>query len=112
MAISSLNADELINISYNYGCLFNLEKKETDEIKKILIEKGRKEFYIFKYIAKCKNFLILDEKNKYTMEVPIRKERTFMEEINKKCFIKILKRKTKEKTLYENEVIALVKVFY
>ena len=112
MAISSLNANELINISYDYGLLFNLKKEEMEEIKKILIEKGRKEFYIFKYIAKCKNFLILDEKNKFTMEVPTKAERTFMEEINKKCYIKIIKRKTKKNILYENEVYALVKVFY
>lgn len=112
MAISSLTANELINIPNDYGHLFNLKKNEIEEIKNILIEKGRKEFYIYKYIAKCKNFLILDEGLKFTMEVPTRAERLFMEEINKKCYIKILKRKTIKSTLYENEVKAIVKVFY
>ena len=112
MAISSLTANELINISNDYGHLFNLKKEEIQEIKKILIEKGRKEFYIFKYIAKCKNFLILDNGIKFIMEVPARAERTFMEEINKKCYIKIIKRRTKKNELFENEIMTMVEVFY
>ena len=112
MAISSLNANELINISSDYGHLFNLKKDEVEEIKKILIEKGRKDFYIFKYIAKCKNFLILDNGIKFIMEVPAVAERLFLEELNKKCYIKIIKRRTKKNTLYENEIMTMVKVFY
>ena len=112
MAISSLTANELINISNDYGHLYNLKKEEIEEIKKILIEKGRKEFYIFRYIAKVKNFLITSENNKFTMEVPTVKERHFMEDLNKKCYLKILKRRTKKNNIYENEVYALVKVYY
>ena len=112
MAISLLTAEELINISNDFGRLFNLKENEIDEIKKILIEKGRKDFYIYKYIAKCKNFLILDEGLKFTMEVPTRSERLFMEKLNRSCYIKIIKRKTIKSTLYENEVKAMVKVYY
>ena len=112
MAISSLTANELINISNDYGHLYNLKKEEIEEIKKILIEKGRKEFYIFRYIAKVKNFLITSENNKFTMEVPTIKERHFMEDLNRKCYLKILKRRTKKNNIYENEVYALVKVYY
>ena len=112
MAISSLTANELINISDDYGRLFNLKKNEIEEIKNILIEKGKKEFYIYKYIAKCKNFLILDEGIKFTMEVPTVAERLFMEELNKKCYIKIIKRTTIKNSLFKNEVKAIVKVYY
>ena len=98
MAVSSLTVNELINISYDYGHLYNLKKEEIEEIKKILIEKGRKEFYIFRYIAKVKNFLITSENNKFTMEVPTVKERHFMEDLNRKCYLKILKRRTKKIT--------------
>ena len=112
MAVSSLTANEIINISNDYGHLYNLKKEEIDEIKKILIEKGRKEFYIFRYIAKVKNFLITSENNKFTMEVPTVKERHFMEDLNRKCYLKILKRRTKKNNIYENEVYALVKVYY
>ena len=112
MAVSSLTANEIINISNDYGSIYGLKKEEIDEIKKILIEKGRKEFYIFRYIAKVKNFLILSENNKFTMQVPTVKERHFMEDLNRKCYIKIIKRKTKKNEIYKNEVYALVKVFY
>ena len=96
MAISSLTANKLINISNDYGHLYNLKKEEIEEIKNILIEKGRKEFYIFRYIAKYKNFLISSENNKFVIEVPTVAERHFMEDLNKKCYIKIIKRRTKK----------------
>ena len=43
MAISQLNANQIINIASEYRSWYNL-KKEEDEIKKILIEKGYKSF--------------------------------------------------------------------
>ena len=112
MAVSSLTANEIINISNDYGHLYNLKKEEIEKIKEILIEKGRQEFYIFRYIAEVKNFLLTSENNKFTMEVPTVRERTFMEDLNRKCYLKILKRRTKKNNIYENEVYALVKVYY
>ena len=112
MAVSSLTANEIINISSDFGHMFNLKKEEIEEIKKILIEKGRKDFYIYRYIAKVKKYLINSENNKFTMEVPTVRERTFMEELNKKCYLKILRRRTEENNIYENEIYALVQVFY
>ena len=55
MAISQLNANQIINISSEYRMWFNLKKEEEDEIKKILIEKGYKKFYIFKYKIHYRN---------------------------------------------------------
>ena len=81
---------------------YNLKKEEEDEIKKILIEKGYKKFYIFKYIAKVKNFLILSKNLKFTIEIPINRERLYLEELNKACYIKIIKRKTEKSELYAN----------
>ena len=112
MAISQLNANEIINIASNYQMKFNLKKEEEDEIKKILIEKGYKKFYIYRYIAKVKNFLIKAEKLKFTIEIPINKERLYMEELNKACYIKILKRKTEKNNIYSNEVYATIIVYY
>ena len=112
MAISQLNANQIINISSEYRMQFNLKKEEEDEIKKILIEKGYKKFYIFKYIAKVKNFLILSKNLKFTIEIPINKERLYLEELNKACYIKIIKRKTKKSELYANEVYATIDVYY
>ena len=112
MAISQLNANQIINIASDYRMKFNLKKEEEDEIKKILIEKGYKKFYIYRYIAKVKNFLIKAEKLKFTIEIPINKERLYMEELNKACYIKILKRKTEKNNIYSNEVYATIIVYY
>ena len=112
MAISQLNANEIINIASNYKSNYDLNDEEEDEIKKILIEKGYKKFYIFKYIAKVNNFLILSKQLKFTIEVPMEKERLFAEELNKACFIQIIKRRTKENHVYSNEVYATINVYY
>ena len=112
MAISQLNANQIINISSEYRMWYNLKEEEEDEIKKILIEKGYKKYYIFKYIAKVKNFLILSKDLKFTIEIPINKERLYLEELNKACYIKITKRKTKKNELYANEVYATIDVYY
>ena len=112
MAISQLNANGIINIASDYRWKFHLKEEEEEEIKKILIEKGYKKFYIFRYIAKVKNFLIVSNNLKFTIEIPTVEERDFLEDLNKTCFIKIIKRKAKENMLYNNEVYATVNVYY
>ena len=112
MDMSQLNANQIINISSEYRMWYNLKKEEEDEIKKILIEKGYKKFYIFKYIAKVKNFLILSKNLKFTIEISINKERLYLEELNKACYIKIIKRRTEKSELYANEVYATIEVYY
>ena len=39
-------------------------------------------------------------------------ERDFLEDLNKACYIKIIKRETKENALYDNEIYATVNVYY
>ena len=111
MAISQLNVNQIINIASDYRWKYHL-KEEEEEIKKILIEKGYKKFYIFRYIAKVKNFLIVSNNLKFTIEVPTVEQRDFLEDLNKACYIKIIKRKTKENTLYDNEIYATINVYY
>ena len=111
MAISQLNVNQIINIASDYRWKYHL-KEEEEEIKKILIEKGYKKFYIFRYIAKVKNFLIVSNNLKFTIEVPMVEQRDFLEDLNKACYIKIIKRKTKENTLYDNEIYATINVYY
>ena len=111
MAISILNACEIINIASDYARKYHLNEEEENEIKKILIERGYEKFYIFRYIAIVKNFIILSKNLKFTIEIPIDQERLYLEELNKACYIKII-RKTKEKKLYSNEVYATIDVYY
>ena len=54
----------------------------------------------------------MSKKLKFTIEIPMEEERLYLEELNKACFIKIVKRETKENTLYSNEVYATVDVYY
>ena len=112
MAISQLNANEIINIASDYRWKYHLKEEEENEIKKILIEKGYKKFYIFRYIAKVKNFLIVSNNLKFTIKIPTVEHRDFLEDINKAYFIKIIKRETKENVLYDNEIYATVNVYY
>ena len=112
MAISQLNANQIINIASEYRSFYNLKKEEEDEIKKILIERGHKKFYIFRYMAIVKNFLIVSKKLKFTIEIPANRERLFLEELNKACYIKVIKRKTINNTLYSNEVLTTIDVYY
>ena len=111
MAISQLNANQIINIASDYRWKYHL-KEEEEEIKKILIEKGYKKFYIFRYIAKVKNFLIVSNNLKFIIELPTVEEREFLEDLNEACYIKITKRKIKENTLYDNEIYATINVYY
>ena len=112
MAISQLNVNQIINIASDYRWKYHLKEEEEEEIKKILIEKGYKKFYIFRYIAKVKNFLIVSNNLKFTIEVPTVEQRDFLEDLNKACYIKIIKRKTKENTLYDNEIYATINAYY
>ena len=112
MAISQLNANEIINIASDYRWKYHLKEEEENEIKKILIEKGYKKFYIFRYIAKVKNILIVSKNLQFTIELPMIERRDFLEDLNKACFIKIIKRRTKENMLYSNEVYATINVYY
>ena len=112
MAISQLNANEIINIASDYRWKYHLKEEEENEIKKILIEKGYKKFYIFRYIAKVKNILIVSKNLQFTIDLPMIERRDFLEDLNKACFIKIIKRRTKENMLYSNEVYATINVYY
>ena len=47
MAISLLNANEIINIADDFKWKYHLKEEEGNNIRKILIEKGYKNFYIF-----------------------------------------------------------------
>ena len=112
MAISQLNANQIINIASDYRWKYHLKEEEEEEIKKILIEKGYKKFYIFRYIAKVKNILVVSKNLQFTIELPMIERRDFLEDLNKACFTKIIKKRTKENMLYSNEVYATINVYY
>ena len=107
MAMLLLNANQIIKIASEYRAFYNLKEEEENEIKKIIVERGHKKFYIFRYIAIVKDFLILSRNLKFTIEIPMNRERLYLHELNKACFLKIIKREKKN-----NEFFAIIDVYY
>ena len=112
MVISTLTANEIINIASDYRWKYHLNEEDENGLKKLLIEKGRKPFYIFRYLSEVKNFMILSKQLKFTIEIPSEEERTYLEDLNKNCFIKIIKRRKQENVLYNNEIYLTIDVYY
>ena len=56
--------------------------------------------------------MILSKQLKFTIEIPSEEERTFLEDLNKNCFIKIIKRRKQENVLYNNEIYLTIDVYY
>ena len=110
----SLSRDEIINLSSYYIKDHNLEEeKHLENIKEILRQYGNKLFYIFQYISFAKNFLILSDKGKFTIEVPSKREHFFLRELQKGCYIKVKnRRRDKENSLYETEIYFTIDVYY
>ena len=56
------------------------------DLMKLIENHGNQPFYIFIYLKLVKNFLIVSENLKYTIEVLSRKEYHFLEGLKKKMF--------------------------
>ena len=70
-----------------------------DDLIKVIGNHGNQPFYMFRYLSLVKNFLIFNKKLKYTIEVPSRREYHFLEDLKKKCFIKVIKWRTVKEPL-------------
>ena len=109
----SLSTNEIINLSTWYIKDFNLnEEKHLDNIKEILRQYGKKNFYIFRNISLAKNFLILSKQGKFTIEGPSQAECDFLKKLQTACYIKLTKRRKKENSLYSNEIYFTIDVYY
>ena len=61
-----------------------------------------------------KNFLIVSKNGMFTIEVPSQREYHFLEDLKKKCYIQVKKRRVVEEPLnreYLNEIYFPVNVF-
>ena len=95
--------------AYEYGLTDCL-----DEMKELIKNHGNEPFYIFRYMSFLKNFLILSKNGMFTIEVPSRREYYFLEDLKKKCYIQVKKRRVVEEPLnseYLNEIYFTVNVF-
>ena len=63
-----------------------------DDLMKLIKNHGNHPFYIFRYLSLVKNFLIVSENLKYTIEVLRQKRVPFFERLEKKkSFIQVIK---------------------
>ena len=95
--------------AYEYGLTDCL-----DEMKELIKNHGNEPFYIFRYMSFLKNFLILSKNGMFTIEVPSQREYYFLEDLKKKCYIQVKKRRVVEEPLnseYLNEIYFPVNVF-
>ena len=61
-----------------------------------------------------KNFLIVSKSGMFTIEVPSRRECHFLEDLKKKCYIQVKKRKTEKEPLnseFLDEIYVTINVF-
>ena len=47
-------------------------------------------FHLYRKLCQIKNRLILSEEKKFSIEIPSKKEHTFLREICRACFIKVI----------------------
>ena len=61
-----------------------------------------------------KNFLIVSKSGMFTIEVPSRREYHFLEDLKKKCYIQVKKRRTEKEPLnskFLDEIYVTINVF-
>ena len=69
-----------------------------DDLKELIKNHGNEPFYISRYMSFVKNFLIVSKNTVFTIEVPSRREYHFLEDLKKKCYIQVKKKKSRKRT--------------
>ena len=85
-----------------------------DELKELIKNHGNEPFYIFRYMSFVKNFLIVSKNTMFTIEVPSQMEYHFLEELKKKCYIQVKKRRVEKVPLnseFLEEINVTINVF-
>ena len=101
------------NVASHYAYEYGLTDR-LDELKEVIKNHGNEPFYIFRYMSFLKNFLIVSKNGMFTIGVPSRRKYHFLEDLKKKCYIQVKKRRVVEEPLnseYLNEIYFTVNVF-
>ena len=86
----------------------------SGRIKRTYKNYGDNPFHIFRYMSFVKNFLIVSKSGMFTIEVPSRREYHFLEDLKKKCYIQVKKRRTEKEPLnsvFLDEIYVTINVF-
>ena len=101
------------NIATHYARQYGL-MDYLDELKEVIKNHGDNPFHIFRYMSFVKNFLIVSKSGMFTIEVPSRREYHFLEDLKKKCYIQVKKRRTEKEPLNSkilDEIYVTINVF-
>ena len=85
-----------------------------DDLKELIKNHGNEPFYIFRYMSFVKNFLIISKNTVFTIEVSSRREYHFLEDLKKKCYIQVKKRRVEKEPLNSeilDEIYFTINVF-
>ena len=85
-----------------------------DELKELVKNHGDDPFHIFRYMSFAKNLLIVSKSGMFTIEVPSRREYHFLEDLKKKCYIQVKKRRVEKEPLnseFLDEIYVTINVF-
>ena len=86
----------------------------SGRIKRTYKNYGDNPFHIFRYMSFVKNFLIVSKSGMFTIEVPSRREYHFLEDLKKKCYIQVKKRRVEKQPLnseFLDEIYVTINVF-
>ena len=87
----------IYNIATHYARDYGLMDR-LDELKELVKNHGDDPFHIFRYMSFVKNFLIVSKSGMFTIEIPSRREYHFLEDLKKKCYIQVKKKKGRKRT--------------
>ena len=82
-------------------------------INELIKSHGDNPFHLFKYMSFVKN-LIVSKSGMFTIEVPSWRESLFLENLKKKCYIQVKKRRTEKEPLdseFLDEIYISINVF-
>ena len=108
-----MDQNVIYNIASNYVREFGLMDR-LDELKELVKNHGDEPFYIFRYMSFVKNFLIIYKKWNVYHRSSQSKEISFLEDLKKKCYIQVKKRKVEKEPLnseFLDEIYFTINVF-
>ena len=108
-----MDQNVIYNIASNYAREYGLMDR-LDELKELVKNHGDEPFYVFRYTSFVKNFLIISKSGMFTIEVPSRREYHFLEDLKKKCYIQVKKRRVEKEPLnseFLDEIYFTINVF-
>ena len=66
--------------------------EQLADLEQIVKRHGHDHFDIYRKLFQIKNLLILNDKIKFTAEIPSREENVFLRKMSKSCVLKVIKR--------------------